>query len=60
MFMQVAKLTGCNVISVVKRDSQVRGRCALGADSVVQITQGERSGEGGAQTDVRRAAAATW
>ncbi len=39
MFVQVAKLTGCNVISVVKRDSQVSAARRLGADDVVQITQ---------------------
>ena len=39
MFVQVAKLTGCNVISVVKRDSQVSAAKRLGADEVVQITQ---------------------
>ena len=39
MFVQVAKLTGCNVIAVVKRDSQVAAASRLGADEVVQITQ---------------------
>ncbi len=39
MFTQVAKLTGCNVVSVVKRDSQVAAAKRLGADEVVQITQ---------------------
>jgi L-iditol 2-dehydrogenase len=39
MFVQVAKLTGCNVIAVVKRDSQVAAATRLGADEVVQITQ---------------------
>ena len=39
MFVQVAKLTGCNVIAVVKRDSQVTAATRLGADEVVQITQ---------------------
>jgi L-iditol 2-dehydrogenase len=39
MFVQIAKLTGCNVISVVKRDSQVGAAKRLGADEVVQITQ---------------------
>lgn len=39
MFMQVAKLTGCNVIAVVKRDSQVAFAKRLGADEIVQITQ---------------------
>jgi L-iditol 2-dehydrogenase len=38
MFIQVAKLTGCNVISVVKRDSQVDAAKHMGADDVVQIT----------------------
>ena len=52
MFMQVAKLMGCDVISVVKRDSQVRLRAKHAAPtSVVQITDGGRSGEGGAQAD---------
>src|SRR5581483_4410605 len=39
MFVQVAKLTGCRVISVVKRDSQVAAARHLGADEVVQITK---------------------
>jgi L-iditol 2-dehydrogenase len=39
MFVQVAKLTGCNVIAVVKRESQVSAARRLGADEVVQITQ---------------------
>lgn len=39
MFIQVAKLTGCNVIAVVKRDSQVTAARHHGADEVVQITQ---------------------
>jgi L-iditol 2-dehydrogenase len=38
MFVQVAKLIGCNVISVVKRDSQVAGARRVGADSTVQVT----------------------
>jgi L-iditol 2-dehydrogenase len=38
MFVQVAKLSGCNVISVVKRDSQVTAARTAGADSTVQIT----------------------
>jgi len=38
MFVQVAKLAGCNVISVVKRDSQVFAARRAGANSVVQIT----------------------
>ena len=37
MFVQVAKLTGCNVISVVKRDSQVAAARRVGADFAVQI-----------------------
>lgn len=39
MFIQVAKLTGCNVIAVVKRDSQVAFAKKLGADEIIQITQ---------------------
>jgi len=39
MFVQVAKLTGCNVIAVVKRDSQVAAARRFGADEVVQITK---------------------
>jgi len=39
MFIQVAKLTGCNVISVVKRDSQAAAALKIGADSAVQITE---------------------
>jgi len=38
MFVQVAKLSGCNVVSVVKRDSQATAARNLGADSAVQIT----------------------
>lgn len=38
MFVQVAKATGCNVISVVKRDSQVVAAKRMGAHEVVQIT----------------------
>jgi L-iditol 2-dehydrogenase len=38
MFVQVAKLTGCNVIAVVKRDSQVAAAKRFGADEVVQVT----------------------
>ena len=37
MFVQVAKLSGCNVISVVKRDSQVAAALRAGADHAVQI-----------------------
>lgn len=39
MFTQTAKLTGCNVISMVKRDSQVSAAKRLGADDVIQITK---------------------
>ncbi len=40
MFVQVAKAIGCNVISVVKRDSQVCWpRKQMGAHEVVQITK---------------------
>jgi L-iditol 2-dehydrogenase len=39
MFVQGAKLAGCNVIAVAKRDSQVLAAKRLGADEVVQITQ---------------------
>jgi L-iditol 2-dehydrogenase len=39
MFVQVAKIAGCNVISVVKRDSQVTAAKRMGADQVVQITK---------------------
>jgi L-iditol 2-dehydrogenase len=38
MLMQVAKLSGCDVIAVVKRDGQVEAAKRLGADAVVQIT----------------------
>jgi L-iditol 2-dehydrogenase len=38
MFVQVAKAVGCNVISVVKRDSQVEAAKHMGAHEVVQIT----------------------
>ena len=38
MFVQVAKATGCNVISVVKRDSQVEAAKRMGAHEVVQIS----------------------
>ena len=37
MFIQVAKLTGCNVISIVKRDSQAAAALKIGADSTVKI-----------------------
>src|SRR5882672_11320396 len=39
MFVQVAKATGCNVISVVKRDGQVSLARRKGAQEVVQIGQ---------------------
>src|SRR6202022_1784484 len=39
MFVQVAKATGCNVISVVKRDSQAVAAKRMGAHDVVQITK---------------------
>ena len=39
MFMQVAKLIGCNVIAVVKRDEQVTAAKKAGAHDVVQITK---------------------
>ena len=39
MFIQVAKAVGCNVISVVKRDSQVEAAKHMGAHEVVQITK---------------------
>lgn len=38
MFVQVARAAGCNVISVVKRDSQVTAAKHMGAHEVVQIT----------------------
>ena len=38
MFVQVAKAIGCNVVSVVKRDSQVTAAKRMGAHDVVQIT----------------------
>jgi L-iditol 2-dehydrogenase len=38
MFVQVAKAIGCNVIAVVKRDSQVTLARRKGAHEVVQIT----------------------
>jgi len=41
MFIQIAKLTGCNVISVVKRDSQVVAAKRMGANDIVQITKVE-------------------
>jgi L-iditol 2-dehydrogenase len=39
MFVQVAKLTGCNVIAVVKRPSQEVAARRFGADEVVRITE---------------------
>jgi len=39
MFIQVAKLIGCNVIAVMKRESQVDYARKLGADEIIQITQ---------------------
>jgi L-iditol 2-dehydrogenase len=39
MFVQVAKAIGCNVIAVVKRDSQVSLARKKGAHEVVQITK---------------------
>jgi L-iditol 2-dehydrogenase len=41
MFIQVAKLIGCRVIAVVKRDSQVTAARKAGAIEVVQITKCE-------------------
>src|SRR5439155_22718451 len=38
MFVQVAKAIGCNVMSVVKRYSQVAASKRMGAHDVVQIT----------------------
>jgi L-iditol 2-dehydrogenase len=37
-FIQVAKLSGCNVIAVVKRDEQVEAARKFGAHEVVQIS----------------------
>lgn len=37
MLVQVAKLAGCNVIAVVKRDEQVKAAKRFGADEVVHI-----------------------
>jgi L-iditol 2-dehydrogenase len=45
MFLQVAKLSGCNVIAVVKRDSQAAAAKRLGADEVVQITHAADAAE---------------
>lgn len=41
MFVQVAKLAGCNVIAVVKHASQVRAAKQFGANDIVRI--GDRS-----------------
>lgn len=41
MYVQAAKLTGCNVINVVKRDSQVAAARRFGADEVIQIGEVE-------------------
>lgn len=43
MFVQAAKLSGCNVIAVVKRDSQVIAAKRFGADDIVQITEVENA-----------------
>lgn len=37
MLVQVAKLSGCNVIAVVKREEQVHAALRFGADDVVQL-----------------------
>ena len=39
MFVQVAKAIGCNVVAVVKRDSQAAAVKHMGAQEVVQITK---------------------
>ena len=39
MFVQVAKAIGCNVVAVVKRDSQATAVKHMGAQEVVQITK---------------------
>jgi L-iditol 2-dehydrogenase len=39
MMMQVARLSGCNVIGVVKHDEQVAAAKRMGAHEVVQITK---------------------
>jgi L-iditol 2-dehydrogenase len=39
MLVQVAKLAGCNVISVVKRDEQVAAAKRFGAHEVVQLSK---------------------
>ncbi len=38
MFMQVAKLIGCRVIAVVKRDGQVEAARKANCDEIIQIT----------------------
>jgi L-iditol 2-dehydrogenase len=45
MFVQVAKAIGCNVISVVKRDSQATAAKQMGAHDVVQITKVQNPAE---------------
>ena len=39
MFMQVAKLIGCRVVAVVKRDSQVDAARKANCDEIIQITK---------------------
>jgi L-iditol 2-dehydrogenase len=39
MFVQVARAVGCNVVGVVKRDSQVQAAKHMGAHEVVQISK---------------------
>ncbi|HZQ93180.1 MAG TPA: zinc-binding dehydrogenase [Terriglobales bacterium] len=39
MFVQVARLAGCNVVAVVKHDEQVSAAKRMGAHDVVQITK---------------------
>ncbi len=39
MFMRVAHVMGCNVVAVVKRDSQVTSARRAGATDVIQITK---------------------
>src|ERR1700744_4832812 len=39
MFVQVAKAIGCNVVAVVKRDSQVSAAKQMGAHEIVQTTK---------------------
>ncbi len=41
MFVQAAKLTGCNVIAVVKRNSQAAAAKRFGADNIVEINETE-------------------